>query len=158
MENHEVNKWIKTAPWPYVPGSAESFINHMLSKIAAGKTYVWAITDKTTDEFLGLIEYGVKESHKASRGFWLKQEAWNKGYMQEATTATLEYIFTQTPITLVEAFNVQSNAGSRNVKLKNGFKFTENRHREPKPGKAQDAVCEYYHLTKADWLTLKQSQ
>lgn len=121
-----------------------------------GESHMWSITDKATGEFLGLIEYGVKENNKAGRGFWLKQEAWNKGYMQEATAATIEYLFTQTPITVIEAYNVQSNASSRNVKLKNGFKFTQTRQAEPKPGKVQDATQEYYHLTKADWQRNQQ--
>jgi RimJ/RimL family protein N-acetyltransferase len=75
--------------------------------------------------------------------------------MEEATTATLDYIFNQTPITLVEASNAQSNAGSRKVKIKNGFKFIEVRTVELRPGKVQDPIQEVYHLTKAYWLALK---
>lgn len=151
MENHAVNQWVEMAPWPYLPNSAEWFINHMLPKITIGDSYMWSITERTSGEFLGLIEYGVKENNKAGRGFWLKQEAWNKGYMEEATTATLDYIFNQTPITLVEASNAKSNAGSRKVKLKNGFTLFELRNVELRPGKVQDPIQEVYHLTKADW-------
>jgi RimJ/RimL family protein N-acetyltransferase len=156
MENHEVNKWVEGAPWPYAPGSAAWFIhNHCFPKLNTGEAFIWAITEKTTGEFLGLIEYGVKKGY-VNRGFWLKQSAWNKGYMQEATSATLHYIFTHTPFEMVEAYNVKSNAASRNVKLRNGFKFFELRHEKPKPGKVQDGTLEYYRLTKTDWLALQK--
>ena len=54
MENHEVNKWVKGAPWPYNPGSADWFIhNYCFPALAAGKAFIWAITEKSTGEFLG---------------------------------------------------------------------------------------------------------
>lgn len=152
MEDHEVNKWITLAPWPYLPGSAEGFLIRKIKEVAEEKCCLWAITDKTTGEFLGLIEYAFESKTKAVRGFWLKRQAWNRGVMQEASKATLEYIFTQTSVEVVEACNHSCNDASRNVKLKTGFTFVEMREEEIRPGKVPDSRLEVYQLTKADWL------
>ena len=93
------------------------------------KTIRYGITLKDSGELIGMIDVVGYIDNNPAIGYCLSRKYWNKGYMTEACSAFMEYLFAIGYQTiLIEAD--ENNTGSNKVIQKCGFEFT---HKETKP-------------------------
>lgn len=87
------------------------------------KPGVFAIELKEEEKCIGCVDLRVLAEHdKASFGFVLNKEYWNKGYMTEALRLILELAFSKMKLNRVEATHYVGNEGSGRVMQKCGMK------------------------------------
>ena len=112
-------------PWPYPEGAAEAFVLHRLTEIEQSKDESWAITEKTNDGLIGLIDYFHEGRGDAGhRGFWLGQPWQGNGYMTEAVCAVHDYLFDVCHVRRLTFENATNNPASRRIKEKTGARWT----------------------------------
>ena len=90
-----------------------------------GERFEYPIYDINNDEFLGVI--GVIRSGKEKNlafelGYWLKKDAWGKGYMQEAIKLIENELFAQGVVRITIRADVE-NKKSNNTAKKAGYTF-----------------------------------
>jgi RimJ/RimL family protein N-acetyltransferase len=105
-------------PWPYVRGDAEVFLGRLVPRWWDEESeFTWAL--RLDGELIGVIGYrtGGKDI-----GFWLGGPHRGRGYMPEAVSAVLDWVFTLTnDDVLWECF--PGNVASAGVARKCGFRF-----------------------------------
>ncbi|HEY5231791.1 MAG TPA: GNAT family N-acetyltransferase [Galbitalea sp.] len=108
-----------TTPWPYRRENAVNFLTgYVPGAWQRGTEYSWAI--RRDSELLGLIGF---RTERRDIGFWIGAPHRGNGYMTEATTAVLDWLFQEGHDNILwECFlgNVQSVSVARKV----GFTFT----------------------------------
>lgn len=89
---------------------------------------LWGIFRKGDGAFLGQINYVVRPDnnfdgtvHRAEIGFDLTPHYWGNGYISEAISRVLEFIFNSTEINRIEAIVHTDNSRSLNVLTRLGF-------------------------------------
>jgi len=83
----------------------------------------WGIALKGTNNIIGTIGYNsYTTNHKATIGYDLRIQHWNKGYATEALQKIIEYGFDQLQVNRIEAEVMQGNIGSEKVLTKLQFK------------------------------------
>jgi ribosomal-protein-alanine N-acetyltransferase len=97
--------------------------------LASHKTGIlWGISRKGDGAFLGQINYVVRPDnnfigtrHRAEIGFDLTPHYWGNGYVSEAISHVIEFIFNCTEINRIEAIVHTENSRSLNVLTRLGF-------------------------------------
>ena len=93
------------------------------------KTIRYFITLKDNDEPYGAIDVVEYDNGNPVIGYCLSRKLWNQGYMTEACTAFIDYLFSiGFKKILIEA--MEDNIGSNRVIEKCGFTFTHKERRE----------------------------
>jgi len=89
---------------------------------------LWGIFRKGDGAFLGQVNYVARPDnnfvgtvHRAEIGFDLTPHYWGNGYMQEAISRVVEFIFNDTEINRIEAIVHTENSRSLNVLARLGF-------------------------------------
>lgn len=121
FNNWEVVKYMFGAiPWPYPDnGTHEYYAEVVIPKMESGQGLSWAIIEKASPNFIGLLELTPKDETD-NRGFWIGQPYWRQGYITEAIVATTDYAFDVLKMPLMRLNNAVPNLGSRRVKEKAG--------------------------------------
>lgn len=122
----EVAKNMLTAPHPYTPADAQSFLGRCKAMFDQRDGYVWAITKKAPDgnsgEHIGNIGLHCAWDHQhAEVGYTFGVPEWGKGYATEALRAVIAFAFTRTSIVRVHAGYYTRNPASGRVLEKCGF-------------------------------------
>lgn len=106
-------------PWPYERKHAVHFVeSHVPIGWEDDREYTWAI--RADDEFLGVIGY---REETRDVGYWLGAPHRGRGYMTEAGSAVVDWLFAQgKPALAWEA--LPGNLASASVARKLGFAFT----------------------------------
>jgi len=97
--------------------------------LASNKTGIlWGISRKGDGAFLGQINYVVRPDnnflgtrHRAEIGFDLTPHYWGNGYVSEAISHVIEFIFNCTEINRIQAIVHTENSRSLNVLTRLGF-------------------------------------
>jgi RimJ/RimL family protein N-acetyltransferase len=105
----------------------------------------WAIELKESKKAIGWIELceatwkpGNKEFKYAKEiGFVLSEECWGKGFMPEAITTVLDYLFNEEEIEVVVCSHFINNCQSEKAMRKCGFTYC-----------SEDEEEKYYYITK----------
>jgi RimJ/RimL family protein N-acetyltransferase len=148
----EIIKNLSTdVPWPYPDDGAETFIREvLLPRMEKKWNYVWAITLKsTTEEVVGIVDFGLEKCEGGDRGFWIAQEHQGKGFMTEAITATNDFLFFNQGIERFIVGNASENEASRRVKEKTGAKYLRTINLPHHNGKNETQLWE---ITKENWV------
>lgn len=107
---------------------------------ADGYLGVWLVADRATGEKYGSIALlpmpvdqddtdwsSVRPGHRPDAdieiGYFLKREAWGRGYATEACSRMIEFAFAETPLTEIVAVIDDENDASRSVLEKAGFEY-----------------------------------
>ena len=103
-------------------------IKYFMTMNLSGFFLKWAIRDKTTDEFIGEIEFyplkpRVRPWQESAIGYSLKEMARGKGFMSEAVEAVLNYGFTELAVLRVKADVPEKNVKSLKLLRKNRFVY-----------------------------------
>lgn len=122
--DYEVSKMTLNIPHPYPSDIAIEFVEHTHKNWEADKGYTFAIVDKDTDGFMGVIGLHPEMRHKrAEVGYWIGQRYWGKGFMTEALKRVLQFAFEELDLNRVGAGYLVENPASGRVMEKAGMKF-----------------------------------
>lgn len=133
----EVLKYLDRPAAKFLEEAIE-FIQKNIEQLRTNDGISWAITLKEKPELIGTIGFWKidKEHHRAEIGYMLFTAQQQKGLMQEAITAVLQYGFNTMHLHSVEANVNPDNAASKKLLLKNNFVqeayFRENYYFESK--------------------------
>lgn len=102
---------------------AIEFAQKNIDQVQANEGISWAITLKEIPGLIGTIGFWKidKEHHRSEIGYMLLTAHQQKGYMQEAITAVLQYGFKTMQLHSVEANVNPENEASKKLLLKNNF-------------------------------------
>jgi len=120
--NKEAMKYIDK-PLIESENDALQFIQKITDGVNNYEAITWAITHQNNDLLIGTIGFWKidKEHHRAEIGYMLHPAYQNKGIMQEALSAVLNYGFNAMQIHSVEANINPANEASKKFLEKNKF-------------------------------------
>lgn len=122
--NPNVTTWITWETHKFMEETA-AFIKLLADGYENGTCMTWAMCDKATDKFMGLISFtNIKEKHFSGElGYWIGEEYWNKGYTTEAMKRIIEYSFGTMGMHRITAAHCVENLSSARVMVKAGMSF-----------------------------------
>ncbi len=121
----EVARWMTSFSWPYEEGSAQSFIEHVLSSDPMTNEAVFAITlGGVVVGVVGLEAPGdVAEARDCPTiGYWLGRPFHGFGYASEAVSEVIAWGFSMFDCPAIAARVFEDNSRSRALLRKLGFK------------------------------------
>lgn len=114
-----------STPWPYTRAHASGFIEEYVPQgWADGRECTWALRHADGGALLGVIGWRRQLSMV---GFWLGAPHRGHGYMPEALTAVVDWVFATQPVDLMRWECVVGNAASASVARACGFRYTGTR-------------------------------
>lgn len=124
------------------------YLQNTLDSYDLGLVYKWAIVDKKTNEVIGSIDARCDVLlRRASLGYVLGYDFWNKGLMTEAVQKVVDYLFSE-GFCRIDACHLIDNIASGLVMQKVGMKEEGilKKYVLDKYGKLQDVKM--YSITK----------
>lgn len=113
---------LATAPWPYRPEDARSFLARERSP--AEPAMLIFLRTAGAPELIGGIGFGRRPEGGVEFGYWLKRDAWGRGYATEAGRAVLAAARDSLRFRRIEASHFLDNPASARVLDKLGFRPT----------------------------------
>jgi len=140
----------KYLTWPSYTDISQ--VEEVVKKYYIGKEGVFAIELESEQKCIGCIDLRLYIEHnKASFGYVLNREYWNKGYMTEALNIILDFSFSKLELNRVEATHYIGNESSGRVMQKCGMKYEGTGIQELKVKDIyQDVV--HYAILRNEWL------
>jgi len=142
--NYDVVRWLGRVPYPYRHSDADAFV----AANAANAGRVWFVHDAT-----GLVG-GI--SIDGELGYWLRREAWGRGYAVEAAVGAINAHFADRRAGYLPSGHFPGNERSRRVLEKLGFRPTGTRIVAAR-ALAQQVESHAYRLTRADWALMRRA-
>jgi RimJ/RimL family protein N-acetyltransferase len=139
---------LATAPWPYRPQDAESFLARDRS-VAEGSSLVFLRTGDEP-ELIGGVGFGRMPDGRRELGYWLKREHWGRGYATEAARALLAAARDSLRLRRIEAGHFLDNPASGRVLEKLGFRPTGQIVPRYSVGRGEAAPCRLLTLALAE--------
>ena len=139
-------------PHPYPAGEAERYIARQQAEREAGCAVTFTIAKRENRLFLGLVAVRDidREHSQAELSFWMKVDAWGRGYMTEVVQAVVQFGFESLGLNRLYAHHMLRNPASGRVLEKNGFKQEGLlRQRVQKWGKFEDVAL--WAILRQDW-------
>ena len=120
LNNINVSKWLKRAPYPYKKEDALRYINKSLDY----NLYNFAIVLKSENKVIGGTQISNIDFHNevASGGIWINERYWGHGYGTEAFGARIKYAFEVLGLRRLESGYFKGNEKSHQMQLKLGYK------------------------------------
>lgn len=122
-----VSEMTSNIPHPYHDGIAEQWICTHRPSYNTDGSMAYAIIDKANDTLMGAISLVFRSPDEAELGYWLGVPYWGLGYATEATQSLLEFADKESTVKTITARHLTHNDASRNVIVKCGFRFIEER-------------------------------
>ena len=138
----EVTKYMSWNPHENV-GVTQYILNIWLDEYLKPDTHRFGITLRDTGELIGGIDVVRYIDKKPEIGYCLSKKYWNNGYMTEACTAFMEYLFDQGYKEILIEAEVR-NIGSNRVIEKCGFTFTHKETRLASEMKPVEVTVKWY--------------
>lgn len=112
-------------PQPFSHEDAQNFVSKVKNANPLDMR-AYAVLEKRTREFLGVISISVKPNHVIpSFGYWLGEAHWGNGYASEAVGLLIRDVLPDFRFAIVRAGVELDNIASQRVLEKNGFKGQE---------------------------------
>ncbi len=115
--DEETTKFISWRPHKSIKDSLNSIQNFLKQN---GK---YAVVHKSTDKLIGCFDVSIVEEKKATFGFVLNRKYWNNGYMSEALSVFIDYLFSETGVEEIVSAHQRGNVASGKVMLKCNMKW-----------------------------------
>jgi RimJ/RimL family protein N-acetyltransferase len=137
-------------PHPYPENGARDFIAALVRERADGTAHVFVIKDR--QEIVGLCGlHGIEGAEARELGFWVGRPFWGSGYASFGVKMVLQFAFRNLRLERVGVCALESNAASRRVLEKNGFRLLRlERHNDPML-KRPDELLAQYEITRSQW-------
>ena len=137
-------------PHPYPENGAREFIAAQAKERAEGTAHVFVIKDR--QEVVGLCGlHGIEGDHAQELGFWIGRPFWGKGYASFGVKMVLQFAFRNLRLERVGSCALKSNAASRRVLEKNGFRFLRLEPHNDAMLKRPDEPLAHYEITQTQW-------
>ncbi|MBR5514013.1 MAG: GNAT family N-acetyltransferase [Ruminococcus sp.] len=106
----------------------EKLVREYISKYNNPDFYRWAIIEKDSGECIGQIAFCrvYPDCNTAEIEYCIGKSFWGRGYAGEALQAVINYTFSQTDFTKLEAYHRIENTKSGRVLEKSAMKITDN--------------------------------
>jgi len=136
-------------PHPYERTHGENFICAIEDGTASG--HIFAVTLAKTGHLIGMCGVEMRaRSNGLEVGYWIGKRWWGHGYATEASKAAVDLSFKVTGTDEIFATCQRDNAASRQVLLKQGFRFVG--LDEVETVASGLVSVERYRVTRSDWL------
>ncbi|HFA47995.1 MAG TPA: N-acetyltransferase [Bacteroidetes bacterium] len=121
--NKKISDNIINIPYPYQEPDAAFRISYVVQGFKKKVRYIFAITLKERNEFIGEISLHIGNNNKtAELGFWIGEIFWGKGIATEAAGAIINFGFEKLNLDKIHATCHIENKASEKVLLNNGMK------------------------------------
>ena len=106
----------------------EKLVREYISKYNNPDFYRWAIIEKDSGECIGQIAFCrvYPDCNTAEIEYCIGKSFWGRGYAREALQAVINYTFSQTDFTKLEAYHRIENTKSGRVLEKSAMEITDN--------------------------------
>ena len=124
---------------------ANSFIKNPLG--------IWAIADKTTDEFWGLIRVeNINLTHRTAEiGYFLHRDCWGRGLMTDCLLTVRDFAFESFGFEKMTIKTHVENVASQRVAQKAGF-LPKQRYRASDRFSHAVRLYQDFQLTRKEWI------
>jgi [ribosomal protein S5]-alanine N-acetyltransferase len=143
-------------PHPYPENAAREFIDAQLKARAEGTDYVFAIKER--NELVGMCGlHGIENNHARELGYWVGKPFWRQGYASFGVRMVLSFAFENLRLDSIGSCALETNAASRRVLEKNGFRF-EGLHPHQDPLlKRPNELLAVYEITRTEWRRFRDA-
>lgn len=118
----EITDMLRTLPYPYEEKDAIFWINKSNQGFQSGDHYMFAISLKPDDQFMGGIGLHInKADNHAEAGYWIAKPYWGNGYASEALAALIHFGFETLKLHKIYAGHLLDNPASGKVMIKNNM-------------------------------------
>ena len=159
--NIKVAQYTELIPNPYSITDGKWFIKNCIKNVKKKPQnhYPFAICDKSTNKFMGMIGYTHFDSFtkSAELGYWIGEEYWRQGYMSEAVEKMISFGFMNLKLIRINAHTMNENIASNNLLENFGFVHeggSKKGVRTKSTKKWHDT--RHYGLLKEDWIKKKK--
>lgn len=149
----EVTRYLTWHPYSDIQVAIERLKEVLLPSIENENTLDLAITLKGSDNVIGSIGTvnDLYTDRYAEIGYVLAKEYWNQGYMSEALSSVIDFIFTHTSLTEIKAMHYIENIASGLVMKKCGMIYEGKTWVKKKIDSDEMVECLCYKIDKKDW-------
>jgi [ribosomal protein S5]-alanine N-acetyltransferase len=147
-----------TIEYPFPAGAAEKWIEPQPQMWLAGKSSVFAICLRETEELIGAIGLQIdQDHHQAVLGYWIANPFRNQGYATEAARTVIGFGFEKLGLHKICASSYARNPASGKVMEKVGMQLEGYfRGHFRKWGVFEDVI--YFGILASDWNRLHPSE
>lgn len=156
LNNINVSGRLARVPYPYTIKDAKWWISKCEEEAKKKPRTEYNFFIELTEEsrLIGSADFADvnKFNGTATLGYWLNQNYWRRGIMQEAVTRVIDYGFNSIKLRRINVSAFVDNDGSNGLIKKLGFNYEGMRkafHRSMSDGKLHDENI--YGLLKKDW-------
>ncbi|MFT3792207.1 MAG: GNAT family N-acetyltransferase [Rudaea sp.] len=120
-----VGAWLDWCNKGYGTAEAEAWITHAHESWDKGDSFVFAVSDATSGDYLGGVGLSRIDHEKlsANLGYWIRQSYQGRGVGTQAARLAVGYAFEVLKLTQIEVVCGAANRPSRRVAEKTGARF-----------------------------------
>lgn len=151
--SEQVTRYLTWYPHQSVEQTKQFLQNVCLPSITESNSLELAITLKEDeDNVIGSISVPNQfENYIAEIGYVIAQNYWNQGYMSEAFSSFIDFLFQETPIIKIRALHDKENLASGRVMAKCGLQKIGSIMHQKKFDQPILVECIYYEMTREQW-------
>ena len=135
---------LATAPWPYRPADAESFL--ATERKAGEASLLIFLRSDGGPQLIGGIGFGRRPTGGIEFGYWIARTHWGRGYATEAGRATLAMARHSLRLKRLDAGHFLDNPASGRVLEKLGFRAAGKIVPRYSAGRGEAAPCRLFEL------------
>jgi ribosomal-protein-serine acetyltransferase len=120
-----VGAWLDWCSNSYGNADAQAWVAHATESWDKAESFVFAIVDATSGDYLGGVGLSRidHEKHSANLGYWIRQSYQGRGVGTQAARLVVGYAFEQLKLTHIEIVCGAANRPSRRVAEKTGARY-----------------------------------
>ena len=118
--DYDVAKNLSRVPYPYSEADAKGWVEKTAEARGKGTEYVFAITRKDDDAYIGSCGLHKRDGAYFEFGYWLGKPFWGQGYATEAARRLVAFAFMELGMDTVIAGYFHDNPASGHVLEKLG--------------------------------------
>ena len=124
MSREKVTRYMTWQPYPNID-DVKSYLQYVVDSYIEPTTYYWAIEERNNKHIIGSISviWINEEVESAEIGYCLSDDFWGRGYMPEALSAVIRYLFEQVGMNRIQASHDVNNPNSGRVMEKCGMRY-----------------------------------
>lgn len=123
LQDPEIHRWTASIPFPYSVEDGREYIALRAKLDPCGESFVWAITDRITDQLMGTIGLHdvVPDRGRAELGYWIGERFQGHGYTTEAARRVVSWSFETAGFERIQATYLPGNSASAAIMQKIGM-------------------------------------
>jgi [ribosomal protein S5]-alanine N-acetyltransferase len=152
LANWNVARMMRMVPHPYTVEMGREWIGTHVKEREQRTAFRFGIRRMHEEvALIGLSDVDEIEPGSGSLGYWLREDAWGKGYATEAATAVLKFSFSILNLDRLISSHASDNEASGRVLTKLGFHYTGDKTVWSK-SRQSNILQRRYMLERRTWL------